>query len=180
MIHVDDAEPYSSNDRSHHLPCSAVVAELTEIDALPCSEVQSPVSNGNVDAYACYDALCVSRHVVRPFKDVSVVRHVLRHEPVVNRLHVTPYVRVPVLAIAFFRRDSAKLKQAWLCPRCSVSSHILNAQLVCCTKRLSSPVFGNCGRCRSTSSVIRWKPRERGLKVNDVCWFIIILDEQIL
>ena len=180
MIHVDDAEPYSSNDRCHHLPCSAVVAELTEIDALPCSEVQSPVSNGNVDAHARNDALSMSWHIVRAFENVLIVRHILRHEPVENRLHVTSHVRVPVLAIAFFRRDSAKLKQAWLCPRCFVSSQMLNAQLVCCTKRLSSPVFGNCGRWLSTSSVIRWKPRDRGHKVNDVCWFIIILYEQIL
>ena len=63
------------------------------------------------------------------------------------------------VGFAFFRRDSAKLKQAWLCTRCSVSWQMLSAQLVCCTKRLSSPVFGNCGRCWSTSSVIRWKPR---------------------
>ena len=180
MIHVDDAEPYSSNDRSHHLPCSAVVAELTEIDALPCSEVQSPVSNGNVDAHARNDALSVSWHIIGPLKDVSVVRNILRHKPVVNRLHVSSHIWIPVLAIAFFRSDSAKLKQAWLCSRCSVSSQMLKAQLVCCTKRLSSPVFGNCGRCWSTSSVIRWKPRGRGLKVNDVCWFIIILYEQIL
>ena len=175
MIHVDDAEPYSSNDRSHHLPCSAVVAELTEIDALPCSEVQSPVSNGNVDAYACYDALCVSRHVVRPFKDVSVVRHILRHKPVVDCLHVSSHIWIPVLAIAFFRRDSAKLKQAWLCSRCSVSSQMLNAQLVCCTKRLSSPVFGNFGRCRRTSSIIRWKPRGRARNVNSICCTIELL-----
>ena len=159
MIHIDDAEPYSSNDRCHHLPCSAVIAELTEIDALPHAESQSSVGDGNVDAHARNDALSVSWHIIGPLKDVSVARHVLRHKPVENRLHVTSHVRVPVLAIAFFCRDSAKLKQAWLCPRCSVSSHILKAQLVCCTKRLCSPVFGNCGRCRRTSSVIRWKPR---------------------
>lgn len=168
MIHVDDAEPYSSNDRCHHLPCSAVVAELTEIDALPHAEIQSSVGDGNVDAYACYDALRMSWHIVRPFKDVSVFWHILRHKPVVDCPHVTSYVWVPVLAIAFFRRDSAKLKQAWLCPRCFVSSHILNAQLVCCTKRLSRPAFGNCGRCRRTSFVIRWKPRGRTHKENSV------------
>ncbi len=180
MIHVDDAEPYSSNDRSHHLPCSAVVAELTEIDALPRAEVQAPVSNGDIDAHTRDDALRMGWHVFRTFKDVPVVGHVLWHESVVNRLHVTSHVRIPVLAIAFFRRDSAKLKQAWLCSRCFVSSQMLNAQLVCFTKRLSSPVSGSCGSCRRTSSVIRWKPRGRGLKVNDVCWFIIILYEQIL
>ena len=109
MIHVDDAEPYSSNDRCHHLPCSAVVAEFTEIDALPRSEVQSPIGDGNVDAHARNDALIVSWHIIGPLKDVSVVRHVLRHEPVENRLHIPSYIRVPVLAIAFFRRDSAKL-----------------------------------------------------------------------
>lgn len=175
MIHVDDAEPYSSNDRCHHLPCSAVVAELTEIDALPCSEVQSPVSDGDVNAHSRNDALRMSWHVVRTFKDVPVVVHVFRYEPIVNRLHVSSHIRVPVLAIAFFRRDSAKLKQAWLCSRCSVSSQMLNAQLVCCTKRLSSPVFGNFGRCRRTSSVIRWKPRGRARNVNSICCTIELL-----
>ena len=110
-------------NRCHHLSCSAIVAELTEIDALPCAEIQSPVSNGDVDAHAPDDALRMGGHIVRSFKDVLVVRHVLRHKPVVNRLHVSPHISVPVLAIAFFRRDSAKLKQAWLCPRCFVSYH---------------------------------------------------------
>ena len=162
------------------MSAASVVAELAEIDALPRAEVQSPVGDGDVNAHACYDALRMSWHIVWAFKDVPVVRHILWYESVVNRLHVSSHIWIPVLAIAFFRRYSAKLKQAWLCPRCSVSSHMLKAQLVCCTKRLSSPVFGNCGRCRSTSSVIRWKPRGRGIKVNDVCWSIIILDEQIL
>ena len=150
----------------YDFPCSSVISELTEVDALPGTEVQSPVSDRNVDAHTRDDALCVCWHIVGAFKNVAVVRHILRNEPVENRLHVSSYVWVPVLAIAFFRRDSAKLKQAWLCSRCSVSSHILNAQLVCCTKRLSSPVFGKWGRCRITSSVTRWKPRDRARSVN--------------
>ena len=111
---------------------------------------------------------------------MAVVRHILRNEPVENRLYVLSYFRIPILAIAFFRRDSAKLKQAWLCSRCSVSSQILSAQLVCCINRLSSPVFGNWGRCRRTSSVTRWKPRDWARSVNSICCIIRICSFHIV
>ena len=111
---------------------------------------------------------------------MAVVRHILRNEPVVNGLHVLSYFRILVLAIAFFRHDSAKLKQAWLCSRCSVSSQILSAQLVCCINRLSSPVFGNWGRCRRTSSVTRWKPRDWARSVNSICCIIRICSFHIV
>lgn len=166
--------------RRHDSPGPSVISELTEVNALPGAEVQSPVSDRNVDANTRDDALCVCWHIVGAFKNVAVVRHILRNEPVENRLHVSSYVWVPVLAIAFFRRDSAKLKQAWLCSRCSVSSHILNAQLVCCINRLSSPVFGNWGRCRRTSSVTRWKPRDWDRSVNSNCCTIRICSFHIV
>lgn len=138
MIHVDDAEPYSSNDRSHHLPCFAFVAEFTEIDTLPRAEVQSPVSNGNVDAHARNDALRMGWHVVRTFENVVIVRHILRHEPVVNCLHVSPYVRIPVLTYAqraagmlHEEIEQSRFRQLWQIPK-----HLIGYQMEATGPRL--------------------------------------------
>ena len=120
MIHVDDAEPYSSNNRHYYLPFTAVVAELTEIDALPCAEIQSPIGDRNVDAHARNDALSVSWHIIAPLKDVSVVRRILRHEPVVNRFHILSYIRIPVLTdaqraagVLHEKIEQSRLRQLW-------------------------------------------------------------------
>ena len=96
--------------RCYDFPGSSVISELTEVNALPGAQVEPSVGDGNVDAHTGNDALGMCGHVVRAFEDVTVVRHILRYEPIVNSFHVTPHVRIPVLAIAFFRRDSAKLK----------------------------------------------------------------------
>ena len=82
------------------MSAASVVTELTEIDALPRAEVKSAVSNGDVDAHTGNDALRMCGHVIRAFEDMTVVRHILRYEPVVNSFHVTPHVRVPVLTNA--------------------------------------------------------------------------------
>ena len=138
MIHVDDTEPYSSNDRSHHLPCSSFVTELTEIDALPRAEVQSAVSNGDIDAHASYDALRMDWHVVRAFEDVTVVRHFLRYEPVVNSFHVTPHVRVPVLAYAqrATRMLHKEIEQSRLWQLRQVPEHFIRYQMEAAGLRL--------------------------------------------
>ena len=131
MIHVDDTEPYSSNDRSHYLPCSSFVTELTEIDALPRAEVQSAVSNGDIDAHASYDALRMGWHVVRIFKNVPIVRHVFRYESVENRLHVTSHVRIPVLANAerATRVLHKEIKQTLLWQLRQVPEHLIRYQM---------------------------------------------------
>ena len=79
---------------------ATVVAELAEIDALPGAKVEPSVGDGNVDAHTGNDALGMCGHVVRAFEDMSVVRHIFRHEPIVNSLHVTSHVWVPVLTNA--------------------------------------------------------------------------------
>ena len=80
-----------SDNRRHHLPSTAVVAEFTEIDALPRTEVQSTISDRDVDAHTRDNALRVSWYIasMSPLTSGS-----------------------QFLAIAFFRLDSAKLKQA--------------------------------------------------------------------
>ena len=39
-------------------------------------------------------------HIVRAFEDMTIVRHILGNEPVIDSLHITPYFRIPVLANA--------------------------------------------------------------------------------
>lgn len=70
------------------MSAASVVAELAEVDALARYQVEPSVSDGNVDAHTRDDALGMCGHVVRAFKDVSIVRHILRYETVVNSLHV--------------------------------------------------------------------------------------------
>ena len=82
------------------MSAATVVAELAEIDALPGAKVEPSVGDGNVDAHTGNDALGMCGHVVRTFEDMSIVRHILRYEPVVNSFHVTPHVRIPVLTNA--------------------------------------------------------------------------------
>lgn len=82
------------------MSAATVVAELTKVDALPSSKVEPSVGDGDIDAHTGNDALGMSGHVVRAFEDMTVVRHIFRYKPVVDSLHVTPYVRIPVLANA--------------------------------------------------------------------------------
>lgn len=82
------------------MSAASVVAELTKIDALPGAKVEPSVGDGNVDAHTGNDALGMCGHIIRAFEDMTVVRHIFRHEPVVNSFHVTPHVRIPVLTDA--------------------------------------------------------------------------------
>lgn len=79
------------------MSAATIVAELTEIDALPRAKVQSAIGNGDIDTHASDDALGVRRHIVSAFKGVTVVRHILRHKPVVDCLHVSSHIWIPVL-----------------------------------------------------------------------------------
>ena len=69
---------YRGNDAAR----ATVVAELAEVDALPCAEVETAVGDGYGDAHAEEAALGMGRHVVRSFKDVVVVWLVFLHEVV--------------------------------------------------------------------------------------------------
>ena len=105
------------------MSAATVVAELAKIDALPCAKVEPSVGDGDVDAHTRNDALSVSWHIIGPLKGVSVVRHILRHEPVVNRLHIPSYVRVPVLTntqsttgMLYEEVEQSRLRQLWQMP----------------------------------------------------------------
>ena len=80
------------------MSAASVVAELAEVDALPSAKVEPSIGDGDVDAHTGNDTLGMCGHIVRAFEDMTVVRHIFRYKPIVNSLHVTPHVRVPVLA----------------------------------------------------------------------------------
>lgn len=82
------------------MSAASVVAELAEIDALPGAKVEPSVGDRDIDARARDYALGMCGHVIRAFKNMSIVRHILRYEPVVNSFHVVPHVWIPVLTYA--------------------------------------------------------------------------------
>ena len=113
------------------MSAASVVAELTEIDALPGAKVEPSVSDGDVDAHTGNDALGMCGHVVRTFEDMSIVRHILRYEPVVNSFHVTPHVRIPVLTNAqrTTRMLHKEIEQSRLWQLRQVSEHFIRYQM---------------------------------------------------
>ena len=82
------------------MSAATIVAELAEVYALPSSNVEPSIGDGDIDAHTRNDALGVCGHIVRAFENMSIVRHILRYEPVVNSFHVTPHVRIPVFTNA--------------------------------------------------------------------------------
>lgn len=82
------------------MSAASVVTELAKIDALPSTKVEPSISDGDIDAHTGNDALGMCGHIVRAFEDMSIVRHIFRYKPIVNSLHVTSHVRVPVLTNA--------------------------------------------------------------------------------
>ena len=122
---------YSFNYRCHYLSCSTVIAELAEVDTLPCAKIELSVSDGNVDTYTRNDTLCVSRHIVGTFKHMPIVGHVLGNEPVIDSLHITPYFRIPVLANAqrtacmlHKEVEQSRLRQLW-----KMSEYLISYQM---------------------------------------------------
>ena len=113
------------------MSATSVVAELTKIDALPGAKVEPSVSDGDVDAHTGNDALGMCGHVVRAFKYMSIVRHILRYEPIVNSFHVTPHVRVPVLTNAqrTTRMLHKEIEQSRLWQLRQVSEHFIRYQM---------------------------------------------------
>jgi hypothetical protein len=99
---------------------AAVVAELTEVDALPCAEVQPAISNGDGDADTAQRGLGVSRHIVCSFQRMLILRTVLWNQTVEDCFHVHANIRVTVLvdaqsATGVLREDvhNARLGELW-------------------------------------------------------------------
>ena len=131
-LHGEQGNVYKlSYHRCHYPAASAIVAKLTQVDALPCAEVQTAVGDGDAEADSRETAFGMSRHVVVALEGVVIIRFAFAHEVVVYGLHVVTHIG-------------------------SAFSLMLRAQLVCLMKRFSNPASGSgWGRWRVTSSVIR-------------------------
>ena len=70
------------------MSAASVVAELTEIDALPGAKVEPSVGDGNVDAHTRNDALGMCGHVVTSLKCMLVVGCILWNKSVINAFHI--------------------------------------------------------------------------------------------
>jgi hypothetical protein len=73
------------------MPAASMVAELTEIDSLPGTEIQPAPGYRYVNARSRDNTLGMSGHIIRSFQSVLVIRLILRYEPVINIFHISTY-----------------------------------------------------------------------------------------
>ena len=92
---------YGSDDFS----CTAVISELTEINTLPCAEIQPSVGNGNRNRRADYRRLGMGRHVIVALHGMRVVRLAFTYQAVENTFHIHPYIGVGILVDRQRRRS---------------------------------------------------------------------------
>ena len=76
---------------------TAIVAELAEVYALPCTKIEMSVCNRYCDAYTEERAFGMGWHIVRAFKYMIIVRLVFFHDMVHYLLHVISHIRICVL-----------------------------------------------------------------------------------
>lgn len=79
---------------------ATVVAELAEVNALPCAGVEVAVGHGDGERHSGERAFGVAGHVVGPFVSVEVIWGVFGHQAVVDALHVMAHVGVVILVYA--------------------------------------------------------------------------------
>ena len=74
-----------------------MIAELAEVDALPCSQVKMAARDGDVDADAANSTLGVCRHVVGSFEGVHIIGGVLGNQPIEDIGKVGSDIRIGIL-----------------------------------------------------------------------------------
>ena len=79
---------------------AAVVAKFAEVNALPSSEVKTPVGDRNRERHAEERGFCVSGHIVETFEGVVVVWFAFGNESVHDFRQVGAHVRVGVFVDA--------------------------------------------------------------------------------
>ena len=77
--------------RCHYLPRATLVAVLSEIDALPSPQCQTPRAYRQAQLAAEQAGLEVCRQVVRPFVVMLVTVLALRHQTIEEPFEITPY-----------------------------------------------------------------------------------------
>lgn len=83
-------------DSGNNTSRPAVIAELAQVNALPCAKIQSSVGDGNSEADTKQRAFCMRGHIVGTFKHMVVVWFVLLDNMIHNLLHVASHVRVGI------------------------------------------------------------------------------------
>lgn len=91
---------YLRNDGSNDCARAAMIAKLTQVNALPCAEVEPAASDGNGERGSHKRTLGVGWHIVATLKRVLEIGLVLRHQMVENLVHIVAHVSVPVLVEA--------------------------------------------------------------------------------
>ena len=84
-------------DSGNNTSSAAVIAELAQVNALPCAKIQSSVGDGNSEADTKQRAFCMRRHIVSTFKHMVVVWLVLLDDMIHNLLHIASHVWVGIL-----------------------------------------------------------------------------------
>ncbi len=86
----------SGENGDHKLAGPSAVAELAEIDALPCSEIEAMTRDGQGQFDAGEHAFGMGGHVIGTFKRVGVVGFALSDETVEDGSHVGTHIGVGI------------------------------------------------------------------------------------
>ena len=81
----------------HYLSASAVIAELAEIDSLPCAHIELSACNRDSQADSEEGTLGMRRHVIRAFHCVFVIWFPLLYHVVQYGFHVCADIWIVVL-----------------------------------------------------------------------------------
>jgi hypothetical protein len=87
---------FSLKSHRHH-SARSVIPVLAQINSLPSTEVEAAGGNGNRQKITQERRFEVSRHIIRPFGSVAIVRGVLRGQVVEMVLKINPHRRIGVL-----------------------------------------------------------------------------------
>ena len=78
-------------------PRASAVAELAQVDSLPCTQIEVAASHGQCQGRADDYRLGVRWHVVGPLVGMQIVRGIFRNESVEYLAQVVAYIRVGIL-----------------------------------------------------------------------------------
>lgn len=88
---------YLSIDGRYDAAFAAIVAEFAQVDALPGTEIQFPVRDGNGQAHSEQRAFGMGRHIVPAFHDMFIIRLVFLDDVVHDLVQVGAHIRIGIL-----------------------------------------------------------------------------------
>ena len=114
-----------------------MIAELAEVNALPCAQIKMVARDRDVDADAADGALGVCWHVIGSFEGVHIIRGVLGNQPIEYVGKVGSYIRIGILVdgqgttgMLHKEIQHSRLREFWQ----------LSADF--CGHKVTSPAFG--------------------------------------